>query len=144
MIRAPDGLRAQAWLLDFALGGVEPLDCQAYDAWGAFLGFRFHADKPSLRGNDCLARKPFLNSQLRLPSCSRPINRGGNQPAQGRQSAGIFPHPRCRNYLLPCAHSIGAVDAHFWILESASQRSLAETSTAILSLSPAFYVCTPR
>ena len=29
--------------LDLALGEVAPLDCQVYDAWGAFLGCRFHA-----------------------------------------------------------------------------------------------------
>ena len=29
--------------LDLALGEVSPLDCQVYDAWGAFLGCRFHA-----------------------------------------------------------------------------------------------------
>src|SRR5262249_61926690 len=35
--------------VDLALGEVAPLDCQAYDAWGAFLGCRFHADRPCLR-----------------------------------------------------------------------------------------------
>ena len=28
--------------LDLALGEVAPRDCQVYDAWGAFLGCRFH------------------------------------------------------------------------------------------------------
>src|SRR5262249_38158199 len=35
--------------LDLALGEVAPLDCQVYDAWCAFLGCRFHADKLCLR-----------------------------------------------------------------------------------------------
>src|SRR5262249_11360598 len=48
--------------LDLALGEIASLDCQVYDAWGAFLGCRFHADKPCLRGTDCLAYTPFLNS----------------------------------------------------------------------------------
>src|SRR5262245_6315642 len=33
--------------LNLALGEVAPLDCQVYDAWGAFLGCRFHAGKTS-------------------------------------------------------------------------------------------------
>src|SRR6516164_1560283 len=41
--------------LNLALGEVAPLDCQVYDAWGAFLGRRFHADKLCLRVADCLA-----------------------------------------------------------------------------------------
>src|SRR5215468_1275759 len=48
--------------VDLALGEVAPFNCQVYDAWGAFLGYRFHADKPCLRGNDCLAYTLFLNS----------------------------------------------------------------------------------
>ena len=35
--------------VDLALGEVASLDCQVYDAWGAFLGCRFHADKLCLR-----------------------------------------------------------------------------------------------
>src|SRR5215831_3082420 len=41
--------------LDLALAEIASLDCQVYDAWCAFLGSRFHADKPCLRGSDCLA-----------------------------------------------------------------------------------------
>src|SRR5262249_4416935 len=48
--------------VNLTLGEVAPLNCQVYDAWGAFLGCRFHADKPSLRGNDCVAYTPFLDS----------------------------------------------------------------------------------
>jgi hypothetical protein len=50
--------------LDLALGEVAPLDCQVYDAWGAFLGCRFHADKPCLRVSYCADYTPFLNSLL--------------------------------------------------------------------------------
>src|SRR5262249_35054118 len=35
--------------LDLALGEIASLDCQVYDAWGAFLGCRFHTDKLCLR-----------------------------------------------------------------------------------------------
>src|SRR5262249_40591180 len=35
--------------LDLALGGIAPFNCQVYDGWCAFLGCRFHADKPCLR-----------------------------------------------------------------------------------------------
>src|SRR5215472_7879552 len=31
--------------LDLALGEIAPFDCQVFDAWGAFLGCRFHRDK---------------------------------------------------------------------------------------------------
>src|SRR6516165_8616176 len=34
--------RAVHQSLDLAFGEVAPLDCQVYDAWGAFLGSRFH------------------------------------------------------------------------------------------------------
>ena len=40
--------------LDLALGEVAPLDCQVYDAWRVFLGFRFHADKLCLRRSYCI------------------------------------------------------------------------------------------
>jgi len=41
--------RAVHQALDLALGEIASLDCQVYDAWCAFLGCRFHADKPCLR-----------------------------------------------------------------------------------------------
>jgi len=47
--------RAVHQALDLAVGEVAPLDCQVYDAWGAFLGCRFHADKLCLRVADCLS-----------------------------------------------------------------------------------------
>src|SRR5262249_34129331 len=48
--------------LDLALGEIASLGCQVYDGWCAFLGSRFHADKPCLRGNDCLAYTSFFDS----------------------------------------------------------------------------------
>src|SRR5262249_48291356 len=48
--------------LDLALGEIAPLDCQVYDAWGAFLGCRFHAGKPCLRASYCIGYTPFLHS----------------------------------------------------------------------------------
>src|SRR5262249_35414129 len=49
--------------VDLALGEVAPLDCQVYDAWGAFLGCRFHADKRCLRIAHCLPYTHFLHSR---------------------------------------------------------------------------------
>src|SRR5262249_53545169 len=49
--------------LDLTLGEVAPLDCQLYDAWGAFLGCRFHADKLCLRVSYCIAYTHFLHRQ---------------------------------------------------------------------------------
>src|SRR5262249_27603272 len=40
---------------DLALGEVASFNCQVYDGWRAFLGCRFHADKPCLRATYCLA-----------------------------------------------------------------------------------------
>src|SRR5262245_42269267 len=48
--------------LDLTFGEIASFDCQVYDVWSAFLGSRFHADKPCLRCNDCLAYTPFLHS----------------------------------------------------------------------------------
>ena len=49
--------------VDLALGEVAPLDCQIYDAWCAFFGCRFHADKPRLRISYCMAYRLFLHSR---------------------------------------------------------------------------------
>jgi hypothetical protein len=54
--------RAVHQALDLALGEIASFDCQVYDAWGAFLGCRFHADKPCLRVSYCLDYTLFLNS----------------------------------------------------------------------------------
>ena len=58
--------------LNLTLGEVAPFDCQVYDAWGAFLGFRFHADKLGLL--DCrlaslyafLAQSKHFRARTRL------------------------------------------------------------------------------
>src|SRR5262249_34887645 len=49
---------------DLALGEIVSFNCQVYDAWCAFSGCRFHADKLCLRVADCLAYTPFLHSQI--------------------------------------------------------------------------------
>src|SRR5262249_19602058 len=55
--------------LDLALGEVAPLDCQVYDAWGAFLGYRFHAGKPCLRVSYCIGYTLFLHSRKGKNGC---------------------------------------------------------------------------
>jgi len=50
--------------VDLALGEVAPLDCQVYDAWCAFFGCRFHADKPRLRISYCMGYTRLLHSQI--------------------------------------------------------------------------------
>src|SRR5262249_44835925 len=60
--------------LDLALGEIAPLDCQVYDAWGAFLGCRFHADKLCLRLSYCIAYTPFLHSRKRRSGCMERIS----------------------------------------------------------------------
>ena len=59
--------------LDLALGEVAPLDCQVYDAWGAFLGCRFHADKPCLRVSYCICYMLFLHSRKGRSGCMERI-----------------------------------------------------------------------
>src|SRR5262249_7296635 len=49
--------------LDLALGEGAAVDCQVYDAWCAFPGRRFHADKPCLRVSHCIDYTPFLHSR---------------------------------------------------------------------------------
>src|SRR5262245_42899131 len=49
--------------LDLALGEIASLDCQVYDGWSAFLGSRFHADKPCLRVSYCMGYTRFLDSR---------------------------------------------------------------------------------
>src|SRR5262249_44596606 len=65
--------------LDLALGEIAALYCQVYDAWCAFLGCRFHADKLCLRVADCLAYTLFLHSRKgkdRLYGAHRDRNAG--------------------------------------------------------------------
>ena len=49
--------------LNLTLGEVAPFDCQVYDAWGAFLGCRFHRTKPTLLNAEWLAYTLFLHSE---------------------------------------------------------------------------------
>ena len=75
--------------LNLALGEVSPLDCQVYDAWCAFLGCRFHADKPCLRLSVCYAYTRLLHSQIELRFMTgREINLLGARtlPRQGGMS----------------------------------------------------------
>src|SRR6516162_5632657 len=64
----------------WTLGEVAPLDCQVYDAWGAFLGCRFHAGKPCLRVSYCIAYTPFLNSQSNGEVKTARPNEGARTP----------------------------------------------------------------
>src|SRR5215510_8062054 len=49
--------------LDLALGEIASLNCQVHDAWAAFPGCRFHADKPCLRVSYCKCYTLFLHSR---------------------------------------------------------------------------------
>src|SRR5262249_26385414 len=59
--------------VNLALGEVASLNCQIYDAWCAFLGCRFHADKPCLRATYCLAYVSFLHSLKGRRGCMERI-----------------------------------------------------------------------
>src|SRR5215471_9937364 len=54
--------------LDLALGEIASLDCQVYDAWCAFLGCRFHADKLA-----CGLQYAFLHSRKGRSGCMERI-----------------------------------------------------------------------
>src|SRR5262249_36474319 len=72
--------------LDFALGEIASFNCQVYDVWCAFLGCRFHADKPYLRVSYCICYTPFLNSQSQWRSyrLGRPkIDSGAKAACEG-------------------------------------------------------------
>src|SRR5215831_19208123 len=78
--------------LNLALGEVSPLDCQVYDAWGAFLGCRFHADKlcPRGRRDGCAACGGGTSREANLIlSCRRTFIIG---PPRGDFSVSNF-HP---------------------------------------------------
>src|SRR5262249_751879 len=49
--------------VNLTLGEVASLDCQVYDAWCAFLGCRFHADKLSLPVSYCIYYADLLHSR---------------------------------------------------------------------------------
>src|SRR5215831_13022574 len=59
--------------LDLALGEIAPLDCQVYDAWCAFLGCRFHADKPCVRAYYYIGYMLFLHSRKGTSGCMERI-----------------------------------------------------------------------
>src|SRR5262245_60652279 len=59
--------------LDLSLGEIASLDCQVYDAWCAFLGCRFHADKPCLRVSYCICYTLFLHSRKGKNGCTEHI-----------------------------------------------------------------------
>src|SRR5262249_18881919 len=61
--------RAVHQALDLALGEIASLDCQVYDAWCAFFGYRFHADKLCLRNCDCLSYTLFLQNRKGKNGC---------------------------------------------------------------------------
>src|SRR6516162_5086849 len=65
--------RAVHQALDLALGEIAPLDCQVYDAWCAFLGCRFHADKLCLRVSYCICYTHFLHSRKGRSGCMERI-----------------------------------------------------------------------
>ena len=73
----------------------EPFDCQVYDAWCAFLGCRFHADKPCLRVSYCMCYGHLLNSQNPMeklparPPEDRPRDRTEGAKA-AREGCGYF------------------------------------------------------
>src|SRR6516165_8828584 len=116
--------------VDLALGEVAPLDCQVYDAWGAFLGCRFHADKL------CLVLLYRLYAFLEQSNCACRRARtqstgGGNQPgyfptAMPKLSAPLRPQHWCGR----CAPGRGTFG--FWKAHLKG------------ALSPTFYECTPR
>src|SRR6516164_929153 len=59
--------------LDLTLGEIALLDCQVYDAWCAFFGCRFHADKLSLCVSYCIAYTLFLHSRKGRSGCMERI-----------------------------------------------------------------------
>src|SRR5262249_54895211 len=59
--------------LDLALGEIAPLDCQVYDAWCAFFGCRFHADKLCLRASYCIGYTLFFHSRKARSGCMQRI-----------------------------------------------------------------------
>src|SRR5262249_28232546 len=85
--------------LDLAFGEVSPLDCQVYDAWGAFLGCRFHADKLCLRASYCIDYTSFLHSRKGTQAspadvCEPP---GGEGARKSKIHPGAIPGNLVRN-----------------------------------------------
>src|SRR5262245_47272947 len=84
--------------LDLALGEVSPLDCQVYDAWVAFPGCRFHADKPCLRVPYCIGYTLFLHSRKGKNGC---MERIAIAIQDGGAGAAWWREPRA-NLILSC------------------------------------------
>src|SRR5262249_2009830 len=95
--------RAVHQALDLALGEIASLDCQVYDAWCAFFGYRFHADKLCLRIADCLAYTLFLHSRKGKNGCMERIAiaiQDGGAGAGARHEAAA--RAREANLILSC------------------------------------------
>src|SRR5262249_15352640 len=81
--------------LDLALGEVAPLDCQVYDAWCAFLGCRFHADKTLPAGCRLYSLYTFIEQSIPMeklpaqPQEDRPRDRTQGAKA-AREGCGYF------------------------------------------------------
>src|SRR6516164_8084038 len=122
--------------VDLALGEVAPLDCQVYDAWCAFLGCRFHADKPCLRVSYCMCYRHLLNSQNPMeklparPPEDRPRDRTEGAKA-AREGCGYFEGGQV------------ARDRD-WHGAAHLKRAWLKALTAILPLSPSFLCVAPR
>src|SRR5262245_6269528 len=89
--------------VNLTLGEVASLDCQVFDGWCAFLGCRFHADKPCLRGNDCLAYTRLLHSHKGRSGCMERIAmamQDGGAGAGARHEAAA--RAREANLILSC------------------------------------------
>src|SRR5262249_53540812 len=101
--------------VDLALGEIAPLDCQVYDAWGAFLGCRFHADKPCLRVSYCIDHAHFLHSwRAAAWSASRWQCR---MAAPGRVRGMAREEPRGqRHFVLPANLYMGPRGGDFLVL----------------------------
>src|SRR5262249_46460434 len=90
--------RAVHQALDLALGEIASLDCQVYDAWCAFFGCRFHADKLCLRVADYTflaqsnrdAERPTGSARTTLPeTCCGDDRRPSNDRQLHRPNAGF-------------------------------------------------------
>src|SRR5262245_6487777 len=114
-------------LLDLALGEVAALDCQVYDAWGTFLGCRFHADKPFLCVSYCICYIPFLNSSINqvtaLGTGPRPMlvpldewaassSRYERDCSVSRETGGWGDFWISKNRFGPCSKNLA--ENHFW------------------------------
>src|SRR5262249_55498391 len=86
--------------LDLALGEIASLDCQVYDAWCAFFGCRFHADKLCLRVSYCMYYTPQCKRGERGDGGHRDRNAGWRR--RGGGAAGGGGPSREANLILSC------------------------------------------